>query len=126
LTRDYAKFLKDGQRLNVRLIPRPVWVEMVQHAQQQEDTIERVLDEMYWLWDLRQLQAQARAEGREANVPELLQDLMADMRDDDWWKLTAAFEEYILREYWKDPSYWAVFLDPVYDLQEREGWRERQ
>lgn len=125
-TRDYTKFLKDGSRLNVRLIPRPVWVEMVLYAQQQDSMIEAVLDEMYWLWDMRQKEAKAAEEQRQVRRGELLQELMEEMTDSDWWKLNSAFEEYILREYAASPETWAVFLDPVYDMQEREGWQNRQ
>jgi hypothetical protein len=124
--RDYSKFLKDGNRLNMRLIPRPVWVEMVNHAQQRDDIIEIVLDEMYWLWDLRELAAKAQHEGREAAHADLLQEMMEEMGDSDWWKLTSAFEEHIMRSFAADAGQWAVFLDPVYDLQEEEGWRDRQ
>jgi hypothetical protein len=124
--RDYTKFIGDEKRLNMRLIPRPVWVQMVEHAQQQDAMIEQVLDEMYWLWDLRQLEERARSEGRTATCPELLQELMSEMSDRDWWKLTSAFEEYIMREFHSDPAYWARFLDPVYDAQERDGWKHLQ
>jgi hypothetical protein len=124
--RDYARFLKDGNRLNMRLIPRAVWVDMVSYAQQQDDIIDIVLGEMYWLWDINDLEAKAASEGRNVTRTELLQEMMAEMGDSDWWKLTAAFEEYILRSYAVDASRWSVFLDSVYDLQEREGWRDRQ
>lgn len=124
--RDYTKFLKDGQRLNMRLIPRAVWVDMVKHAQQQDDMIMFVLEEMYWDFDMNELIAKAEAEGRPVNRPELLRELMSDMSDSDWWKLTSAFEEHIMRSYAADPGVWPTFLDPVYDLQEQEGWRQRQ
>lgn len=124
--RDYTKFLKDGDRLNMRLIPRAVWVEMVKHARQRDDIIEYVLDEMYWLWDLRELLGKAHAEGRQPSYGELLQEMMEDMSDSDWWKLISAFEEHIMRSYASNPAEWAEFLDSVYDLQEREGWRDRQ
>lgn len=124
--RDYTKFLKDGDRLNMRLIPRAVWVEMVKHARQRDDIIEYVLDEMYWLWDLRELLRKAHAEGRQPSYGELLQEMMEDMSDSDWWKLISAFEEHIMRSYASNPAEWAEFLDSVYDLQEREGWRDRQ
>lgn len=124
--RDYSKFLKDGDRLNMRLIPRAVWVDMVNHAQRRADVIETVLEEMYWLWDLKALSAKAESEGRDASHAELLQEMIEEMSDSDWWKLTAAFEEHIMRSYSNNPGEWAEFLDPVYDLQEQEGWRDRQ
>lgn len=110
----------------MRLIPRSVWVDMVSHAQRHDETIRFVLDEMYWAFDLEQLIAKSQSEGRAAHIPDLLQELMGEMGDSDWWKLNSAFEEHIMRTFSKDPSFWSGFVDPVYDVQEREGWRERQ
>ncbi|HUG14075.1 MAG TPA: hypothetical protein VMM78_03570 [Thermomicrobiales bacterium] len=126
IERDYSKFLKDDARLNMRLIPRDVWVEMIKHARQRDDFIEIVLEEMYWLWDLNELIAKAQSEGRVTSRAELLDEIMAEMGDSDWWKLMSAFEEHIMRSFSTNPGGWAEYLDPVYDLQEREGWQHRQ
>ncbi|HMM43968.1 MAG TPA: hypothetical protein PKA95_18890 [Thermomicrobiales bacterium] len=124
--RDYAKFIRPDGKLYVRRIPRPVYVEMVRAYQQRPEVVEEVFEQLYWRWDLDQAEQKAAAEGRDTNRVELAQELIAEMADDDWWKLTAAFEEHLIAGFAKEPARWAEYLDPVYDLQEAEGWRDRQ
>jgi hypothetical protein len=124
--RDYAKFLHENGRLNGRLIPRAVWVEMVKQHRSSPEVIDEVYDQLYWLWDLNEAQRKAEAGGRDVTRQQLASDLESEMNDSDWWKLTEAFEEHLMSCFGDDPQRWAVFLDPVYDLQEQEGWRQRQ
>ncbi|MDQ4044049.1 MAG: hypothetical protein M3173_01170 [Chloroflexota bacterium] len=110
----------------MRLIPRPVYVEMVKAHQQRVEIIEKVFDELFWLWDLNERQRTAEAEGRTVSRAELAQEVMAEMDDADWWKATAAFEDDLITGFSDDMERWTEYLDPVYDLQEAEGWRKRQ
>lgn len=124
--RDYRKFLREDGRLSVRLIPRPVYVTMVKAHQQRPEVIERIFDELFWLWDLNERQRAAEAEGRMVSRAELAQEVMAEMSDADWWKATAAFEDDLIAGFPEEMEHWAEYLDPVYDLQESEGWMKRQ
>lgn len=124
--RDYTKFLKDGTRLNIRLIPRPVYVEMVKVYRNKEDVIEQVFDELFWLWDLNALAKTAQDAGRQVTRAELADEMISEMSDDDWWAAIAAFEEHLMSSFHKHPEEWASFLDPVYDMQEQAGWTQQQ
>jgi hypothetical protein len=126
VTRDYSKFLNDEGLLSTRLIPRPVYVEMVNRWQARPDVIEQVLGDTFWLWDLRKARENAAREGRDASDGELLREIMGEMDDTDWWKLTEAFEQHLRREFANAPEYWSDLLDPVYDAQETDGWIRRQ
>ncbi len=53
-------------------------------------------------------------------------EITAEMDDREWWKVMEAFEEYLITSFPNDPAAWADLLDPVYDLQEQEGWKQRQ
>lgn len=124
--RDYSKFIRPDGKMYVRRIPRPVYVEMVHAYQQRADVVEAIFEELYWQWDLDRAEQAARAAGREIDRVAVAQEMIGDMVDDDWWKITAAFEERLIATFADDPTQWAEFLDPVYDLQEAEGWRDRQ
>lgn len=124
--RDYSKFVSPDGRLNVRRIPRAVYVEMVRAHQRRLEAVEHVFAELFWRWDLDQAEQKAIAEGRSTDRVALAQEIIANMEDDDWWKVTAAFEEHLITSFAGEPERWAEYLDPVYDLQEAEGWRDRQ
>ena len=127
--RDYSKFIREsesGPRLFVKMLPRNVYVEMVNRWRSRREVIETVAEEGYWLWDVRELERQALAEGREVTYAELAEEVAAEMDDREWWKAMEAFEEHLITSFPNDPSAWADLLDPVYDLQEQEGWKTRQ
>jgi hypothetical protein len=127
--RDYSKFIReteDGPRLHVKMLPRKAYVEMVNRWRSRQDVIETVADEGFWLWDLRELEKKAQEEGREYTWAELASEVAAEMDDREWWKTMEAFEEHLITHFPEDPAAWADILDPVYDLQEAEGWKPRQ
>lgn len=124
--RDYSKFVRPDGKLDVRRIPRAAYVEMVQAHQQRREVVEEIFEQLYWRWDLDQAEKNAAVDGRDVDRVALAHEIMANMDDDDWWKITAAFEEHLIATFGDDPMLWAEFLDPVYDLQEAEGWRDRQ
>ena len=124
--RDYSKFLRENGRLNVTLLPRAVYVEMVKRHRAKSEVIEKIYDELYWLWDLREAEKKAAVEGRDASRAELAAEIEADMSDSDWWKVTEAFEEHLITTISENPQEWAEFLDPVYDQQEQDGWVRKQ
>jgi hypothetical protein len=124
--RDYTKFLKDEDRLNIRLIPRAAYVEMVTRHRHNPAVVESVFEDLYLLWDLNDAAEKAAAAGRDVSRVELADELIGELADDDWWKTIAAFEEHLMRTFHENPSAWAELLDPVYDTQERDGWIQRQ
>jgi hypothetical protein len=127
--RDYTKFVREsdtGPRLHVKMLPRPVYVEMVNRWRSRPDVIETVAEQAYWLWDLKELERKAQAEGRQVNYAELADEIIGEMDDREWWKTTEAFEEHLITHFPTDPGAWSDLLDPVYDLQEQEGWKARQ
>jgi hypothetical protein len=127
--RDLSKFVRQaesGPRLYVKMVPRSVYVEMVTRFRGRPEVIDEVADAGFWLWDLDERQRQAAAEGRETTRGELADEIMAEMDDREWWATIAAFEERLITQFPNEVDAWSDLLDPVYDLQEREGWRERQ
>lgn len=124
--RDYSRFIRDNGRLNVPLVPRAVYVEMVKRHRSKPDVIEKVYDDLFWLWDLREAEKKAAAGGREVSRAELASEIESEMTDGDWWKTTEAFEEHLITTFAAEPGEWADLLDPVYDQQEQDGWIRRQ
>ena len=127
--RDYSKFVREGEtgpRLHVKLIPRTVYIEMVNRWKRRPDVIDDVAEEGFWLWDLNERSAAAAAAGRDASRAELAEEIAAEMDDREWWKSIEAFEERLIQHFPQAPTEWSDLLDPVYDQQEREGWIPRQ
>ncbi len=127
--RDYTKFVREaesGPRLHVKMLPRKVYVEMVNRWRSRRDVIESVAEAGYWLWDIKELEQQALAEGRDVTYAELADEVAAEMDDREWWKVMEAFEEHLITSFPSDPLAWSDLLDPVYDLQEQEGWKPQQ
>ena len=78
--RDYTKFIREtetGPRLFVKMLPRPVYVEMVNRWRARREVIEIVAEQGYWLWDLKDLEEQAGTEGRQVTYAELAQEILA-------------------------------------------------
>ena len=126
IQRDYTKFLREDGRLNVRLLPRSVYVDMVKRHRSDPAVIDKIYNDTFWLWDLNEAVKKAEAEGREVSRSELAGELESGMDDKDWWALTEAFEQHLIQTFQEDPAAWADLVDPVYDMQESEGWRQRQ
>ena len=127
--RDYSKFIREsetGPRLHVKMLPRPVYVEMVTQWRGRPEVIEFVAEQAFWLWDLRELEQQAQTEGRQVTIAELAEEIQGEMEDREWWKTTEAFEEHLITHFPENPAAWSELLDPVFDLQEREGWKPCQ
>jgi hypothetical protein len=124
--RDYRKFLKEDDRLNIRLIPRTVYVEMVKRHRNNPAVIDKVFGDLFWLWDLNALATKASDEGREATRGELAEEILSEMSDSDWWTTIEAFEQHLMKHFHENPLEWAEFLDPVYDMQEQAGWVRQQ
>ncbi len=129
MERDYSKFLRrteDGPRLNTRLIPRPVYVEMVKRYRRRPEVIDAVAEEQFWLWDLNERERKAVEAGHQVSRADLAEEIESEMEDREWWATTAAFEEHLMAHFADNPAEWADLLDPVYDEQELEGWRRLQ
>jgi hypothetical protein len=108
------------------MLPRNVYVEMVNRWRARRDVIEQVAEEGYWLWDIKELEQAAQAEGRKVTYAELAEEVAAEMDDREWWKVMEAFEEHLITSFPNDPAAWSDLLESVYDLQEQEGWKTRQ
>lgn len=126
LERDYGKFLSEDGRLNIRLVPRPVYTAMVNEYRKQEHVFREIFETHFWLWDLEEAQRKAQAEGRDLPLDVLAQQVIDGMDDKEWWEIMAAFERHFNDHFADDPARWAEFLDPVYDDQENAGWVRRQ
>jgi molybdopterin-guanine dinucleotide biosynthesis protein A len=123
--REYRKFLKDDGRLNVRLLPRSVYVDLLTRYRAQDHVITEVFNEHFWLWDLNEKERAARASGRNASLAELADEVIGEMDDNDWWQVMVGFEEHLQTHFAESPHAWADLLDPIYDLSERDGWHDR-
>lgn len=124
--KDYTKFLKGGDRLDVRLLPRAVYTQMVQEYRQQPDVIGDVFHELFWLWDLEDAERKLAEAGETVDRAEIAQKIVGEMDDNDWWKVTQAFETHFQTHFHECGSRWSELLDPIYDEQEAAGWIARQ
>jgi hypothetical protein len=124
-TRDYRKFLHADGRLNVRLLPRPVYLQILGRYRRIESVIDDVFEDLRWSWDLNKRTRAAVADGRSVSRADLADEIVGEMEDRDWWKATAAFEEHLISHFGDDPKRWSDVLDEVYDWQEQEGWQDR-
>lgn len=126
MTRDYSKFLDENGKLDISLIPRKEYTDMVTEYRRRDDVIREVFGRLYWLWDLEQLEKEYLEQGEEVPLEELAQEVLNGMEDDDWWQAIAAFEAYFIEHFNDDPGQWSAYLDHVYDEQEQAGWVRRQ
>lgn len=124
--RDYSKFLKDNDRLDVRLVPRPVYTQMVTDYRQQPEVIAEVFFELFWLWDLEERERKLAEEGKAVDRSAVAQEIIGEMDDNEWWKVMQAFETRFQEHFAECSSRWADLLDPIYDEQEAAGWIARQ
>jgi hypothetical protein len=123
--RDYHKFLRADGRLDVKLIPRPVYMTMLNEYKRRDVVIIEVFGDLHWRWDLDRRWNDASAAGSPVSRTAVATEIMGEMDDREWWRATAAFEEHLMRSFADDPEQWSHLLDPIYDWQEREGWADR-
>lgn len=124
--RDYCKFLREDGRLNVWLLPRPVYTRLVREVREDPEAIDTVFEQLYFSWDMAERARRAELEGREFTNAGLAQEILDDADDDDWWRIVEAFEEYTILHFGDEPERWSSLVDPVYDDQEANGWRNLQ
>ena len=122
--RDYRKFLGKDQLLDPSLLPREVYVAMVFELRDTTDEVVHALREAFLGYDLDQLVERVQAEEGVALPPaEAARRLYRTLNEREWWDATQALERRLQRLFADDPHRWAAHVDPVYDRQEREGWR---
>lgn len=117
--RDYGKFLTDDGQLNLQLLQPHVQTALVTAYRRDPEVIVAVFDELWFLWDLQQLQSQA---GPEADTVALADQIIADMDEGDYLRVRAAFQRRLVESFAEDPQRFAAILDPVYDELEASGW----
>jgi hypothetical protein len=118
--------LKDDGRLDVRLIPRPIYTQMVKEYRQQPEVISEVFETHFWLWDLEETERALAAEGESVDRGEIAQKMIGEMEDNEWWQVMQSFEAHFQEHFQSCSTRWSALLDPVYDEQESAGWVERQ
>ena len=126
MDRDYSKFVDENGTLNIRVIPRPVYMTMVTEYRQQESVFREIFEKHFWLWDFEEAERKAKLEGRDVTPAALAQQVLDGMDDKEWWEVMADFERHFNAHFGEDTARWSEFLDPVYDDQEKAGWVRRQ
>ena len=122
--RDYRKFLGANGLLDPSLLPRDAYVAMVYELRDTTDEVDRALRDAFLGYDLDRLIERVREEeGIELTPAAAGRRLFGTLDERAWWDATEALERRLQRVVAADPSRWAAHLDPVYDRQEREGWR---
>ncbi len=122
--RDYCKFLGADGLLDPSLLPREVYVAMVFELRDTTDEVVHALRDACFGFDLDRLIERVRAEeGIELAPAEAARRLFRTFDERDWWDATEALERRLHRLFAADPARWSVHVDPVYDRQERDGWR---
>lgn len=124
--RDYSKFLTADGRLDVKLLPRRAYTELVTRHRQRDEVIEEVFGDFYFLWDLNDLVARKMADGIEISRSDAAQQVLDGMEDEDWWRVMRAFEECLIRDFEHVAAAHVDILDPIYDEQEQQGWVQLQ
>ncbi len=124
--RDYRKFLDDKGRLHTRYLPRPVYTALVKAYRADDVVIDEVFEELYFSWDLNQKLEAMKLAGETPSKALAAQQVLDEMDDQDWWRVTSAFERVFARDFINVAERWADQLDPIYDDQEQHGWRQRQ
>lgn len=122
--RDYRKFLGQNGLLDPSLLPREVYVAMVFELRDTTDEVVGALRDAFLGYDLDQLRRRVREEdGVELSPAEAGRRLFGTLDEREWWDATQALERRLQRLFADDPRRWAAQVDPVYDRQEREGWK---
>lgn len=124
--RDYSKFLKDDGRLDVRLVPRPLYTRMVKEYRRQPEVIAEVFEAHFWLWDLEETERKLTAAGEDVDRAAIAHEMLGKMEDSEWWEVMQSFETHFLQHFHACWERWPAELDPVYDEQESAGWIARQ
>ena len=124
--RDYSKFLGEDGRFDSRLVPRRVYTAMVNEYRRRPEVIDDVFEELYFAWDLEDRTAKAVERGEEPDKATIAQEILDEQDDPDWWRVMGAFEKRTLAALSEAPGEWAEYLDPIYDDQEENGWRNLQ
>lgn len=126
MNRDYTKFLREDGTLNVKVLPRPVYTQLVSEYRRQEDVFRDVFEQQFWLWDLDDLLRKATAAGESLEPADAAQQVIDVMDDKEWWAFMSAIEAHLITNFSGCMTQWSELLDPVYDDQEQAGWTERQ
>jgi hypothetical protein len=122
--RDYRKFLGANGVLDPSLLPRDVYVTMVFELRDTTDEVVGALRDAFLGYDLDRLIERVREEeGLELAPDDAARRLFGTLDERAWWDATEALERRLQRLFAADPRRWAAHVDPVYDRQEREGWR---
>lgn len=124
--KDYSKFLKEDGRLDPRLLPRPVYTQMVKEYRRQPEVIAEVFQTHFFLWDLEENERKLADAGESVERSEVALQVLGEMADDDWWKVMQSFEAHFQQHFQSCAARWSELLDPVYDEQEAAGWIARQ
>ncbi|HLT18532.1 MAG TPA: hypothetical protein VKZ96_03665 [Thermomicrobiales bacterium] len=124
--RDYRKFLKEDGTLQTRYLPRRVYTELVNDYRREGAIIDEVFDELYFTWDLNQKLEEMKKAGEEPSKAVAAQRVIDEMDDRDWWMVMSAFERCFARDFIANVDRWTDKLDPIYDDQEANGWRNLQ
>ncbi len=122
--RDYRKFLTAEGQLNVRYLPRQVYTAIVKEYRTRDTVIDEVFEQLYLAWDLEDQLQQQKERGAEPDRAAAAQAVLDSLEDTDWWRVNAAFEKALIRDFAAVAECWADLLDPVYDDQEARGWRD--
>jgi hypothetical protein len=124
--RDYRKFLGADGRLHARYLPRKVYTQLVTAYRQDEAVIDEVFEELYFAWDLTQELERLKRAGQAPGKALAAQRVLDQMDDDDWWRVTSAFERVLQRDFASQSGRWTELLDPAYDALEELGWKDLQ
>lgn len=126
LTRDYSKFLREDGKLNIKLLPRPVYTQLVTSYRRKENVFREVFAQQFWLWDLDEILRKAAADGEGLEPAAAAQQVIDGMDDKEWWACMSALEAHLIANFSSCMHEWSDILDPVYDDQEQAGWTRRQ
>ena len=126
MSRDFTKFLGEDGKLNVRMLPRPVYNQLVTAYRRQDHVFRDVFANKFWLWDLDDIVRMAAEVVEDLASADAAQRVIDGMDDTEWWACMSAFEAHLITNFSSCMNQWSDLLDPVYDDQEQAGWTRRQ